>query len=165
MHLNIKRGNILLSHTGHILVTDFDCSYGTTIRNCPPRLTGYRGNRAFKAPEVASKTSFSCKADVWSFGALLVRMTVGYVRFPKESTAEKRGKWTIDGFEYLPKTLQYVMKSCLRFKVSIGGVKRFRFFKGVNWSSVQSQSKPPLIQLLQLSHYIVKEIPCASNYQ
>ena len=77
VHLDIKPGNILLSHTGHILITDFDCSYGTTFRNYSPRLTDYRGNRAFKAPDVASKTRFSCKADVWNFGALLARMTDG----------------------------------------------------------------------------------------
>ena len=74
-YLDIKPGTILLSRTGHILITNFDCSNDTTFRNCPPRLTDYRGNRAFKAPDVASKTRFSCKADVWNFGALLARMT------------------------------------------------------------------------------------------
>ena len=60
VHLDIKPGNILLSHTGHILITDFDCSYDTTFRNNPTILTDYRGNRAFKTPDVASKTSISC---------------------------------------------------------------------------------------------------------
>ena len=69
--------DILLSRNVHILITNFDCSNDTTFRNCPPRLTDYRGNRAFKAPDVSIKTRISCKADVWNFGALLAGMTDG----------------------------------------------------------------------------------------
>ena len=93
VHLDIKRGNILRAHTGHILITDFDCSNDTIFRNCPPRLTDYRGNRAFKTPEMANKTSISSITDVWSFGALPARLTLGYVRFPKVSRAEMNNRW------------------------------------------------------------------------
>ena len=165
----MKPSNILLSDSGHVLISDFDCSYDMTIRMGPPLSTDYKGNRTFMAPEVARKNSISCKADVWSFGALISRMTIGYVRFDKESVDGKFGKWNVEGFVNLPKSLQSLLKACLRLKPrrrpNIRRLTYFPFFKGINWSYVKSQSYPPPLEPSKLSLNIPKERAYNLNYK
>ncbi|OWM62648.1 probable inactive receptor kinase At1g48480 [Punica granatum] len=70
-HGNIKSSNILLTQSYEVRVSDFGLAHLVGPSTTPNRVAGYR------APEVTDPRKVSQKADVYSFGVLLLELLTG----------------------------------------------------------------------------------------
>jgi len=70
-HGNIKSSNILLTKSYDARVSDFGLAHLVGPASTPNRVAGYR------APEVTDPRKVSQKADVYSFGVLLLELLTG----------------------------------------------------------------------------------------
>ncbi|KAG6581193.1 putative inactive receptor kinase, partial [Cucurbita argyrosperma subsp. sororia] len=70
-HGNIKSSNVLLTQSYEARVSDFGLAQLAMSPSAPSRVAGYR------APEVTDSRKVSQKADIYSFGVLLLEMLTG----------------------------------------------------------------------------------------
>lgn len=103
-HGNIKSSNILLTRTYEARVSDFGLAYLATPIFTPNRVAGYC------APEVTDTRKVSQKADVYSFGVLLLELLTGKpptnsqlneegVDLPKWVLSVVRNEWSAEVFD------------------------------------------------------------------
>ncbi|KAK4486195.1 hypothetical protein RD792_008864 [Penstemon davidsonii] len=109
-HGNIKSSNILLTKSYQPRVSDFGLNHLVGPTSSPTRVAGYR------APEVTDPRKVSQKADVFSFGVLLLELLTGKapayallndegVDLPRWVQSIVREEWTSEVFD--PELLQY----------------------------------------------------------
>jgi serine/threonine protein kinase len=91
-HGNIKSSNILLTKSYEPRVSDFGLAYLALPTATPNRISGYR------APEVTDARKVSQKADVYSFGIMLLELLTG--KAPTHSSLNEEGvdlpRWVQD---------------------------------------------------------------------
>lgn len=103
-HGNIKSSNVLLTKSYEARVSDFGLSQVVGPSSTPNRIAGYR------APEVTDPRKVSQKADVYSFGVLLLEMLTGKapthahlneegVDLPRWVQSVVREEWTAEVFD------------------------------------------------------------------
>ncbi|XP_012856968.1 PREDICTED: probable receptor-like protein kinase At1g67000 [Erythranthe guttata] len=76
LHFDIKPDNILLDDNFTPKISDFGLAKSYSIENTTLTLTAVRGTVGYVAPELMNRSigSVSCRADVYSFGMLLMEM-------------------------------------------------------------------------------------------
>lgn len=94
-HGNIKSSNILLTKSYEARVSDFGLAHLVGPSSTPNRVAGYR------APEVTDPRKVSQKADVYSFGVLLLELLTG--KAPTHALLNEEG---VD----LPRWVQSIVK-------------------------------------------------------
>ncbi|GFQ06372.1 probable inactive receptor kinase at1g48480 [Phtheirospermum japonicum] len=103
-HGSIKSSNILLTNSYEARVSDFGLAHLSGLSTAPNRITGYR------APEVTDPHKISQKADVYSFGVLLLELLTGKgpthslvneegVDLPRWVQSVVREEWTAEVFD------------------------------------------------------------------
>ncbi|OIT27717.1 PREDICTED: probable inactive receptor kinase RLK902 [Nicotiana attenuata] len=103
-HGNIKSSNILLTKSYEARVSDFGLAQLVGPSSTPNRVAGYR------APEVTDPRKVSQKADVYSFGVLLLELLTGKapthslmneegVDLPRWVQSVVREEWTAEVFD------------------------------------------------------------------
>ncbi|KAK8532249.1 hypothetical protein V6N13_131587 [Hibiscus sabdariffa] len=103
-HGNIKSSNILLATSYEARVSDFGLAQLASPSSAPTRVDGYR------APEVTDVRKVSQKADVYSFGILLLELLTGKapthallneegVDLPRWVQSVVREEWTAEVFD------------------------------------------------------------------
>ena len=103
-HGNIKSSNILLTVSYEARVSDFGLARLALPTSTPNRIDGYR------APEVTDPSKVSQKADVYSFGVLLLELLTGKppthtllneegVDLPRWVQSVVREEWTSEVFD------------------------------------------------------------------
>ncbi|KAL0425216.1 UNVERIFIED_CONTAM: putative inactive receptor kinase [Sesamum radiatum] len=103
-HGNIKSSNILLTKSYDARVSDFGLNHLVGPPSSPTRVAGYR------APEVTDPRKVSQKADVYSFGVLLLELLTGKapthallneegVDLPRWVQSVVREEWTSEVFD------------------------------------------------------------------
>jgi eukaryotic-like serine/threonine-protein kinase len=89
VHCDLKPGNILVSPKGHLAIADFGISMiaddiadaGKPLDEC--KFFSYGGTYAYQAPELLIShhgASFTCAADMWSYGVIIFEMYTSRVR-------------------------------------------------------------------------------------
>ena len=101
-HGNIKSSNILLAKSYDARVSDFGLAQLVGPASSPNRVVGYR------APEVTDSRKVSQKADVYSFGVLLLELLTG--KAPSHAVLNEEG---VD----LPRWVQSVLQEEWRSEV------------------------------------------------
>jgi serine/threonine protein kinase len=85
VHRDVKTSNVLVDHTGQVLLTDF----GISIRAGDPRLTGTQvaiGTTFYMSPEqIIRPSEIDHRSDVYSAGVVLFEMLTGHVPFEGET--------------------------------------------------------------------------------
>ncbi|KAL9229244.1 hypothetical protein vseg_004730 [Gypsophila vaccaria] len=103
IHGNIKSTNILIDKTGEACVSDFGLSSFSSTSSNNSKSNGYR------APESADSRRLNQKADVYSFGVLLLEVLTG--KYP--SVVEGNGPYGtvgVGGVVDLPRWVQSVVR-------------------------------------------------------
>ncbi|XP_071915985.1 probable inactive receptor kinase At1g48480 [Coffea arabica] len=130
-HGNIKSSNILLTTTYEARVSDFGLAQLVSPNPTPNRVAGYR------APEVTDPRKISQKADVYSFGVLLLELLTG--KAPTHSLMNEEG---VD----LPRWVQSVVRE--EWTAEVFDLELLRY------QSVEED----MVQLLQLA------VDCTAQY-
>jgi serine/threonine protein kinase len=103
-HGNIKSSNVLLDKSGNACISDFGLAVLISPASAASRAAGYR------APEQAETRRISQKADVYSFGVLLLEILTGKapvqlhapdesIDLPKWVQSVVREEWTAEVFD------------------------------------------------------------------
>ncbi|KAK2367668.1 putative inactive receptor kinase [Trifolium repens] len=130
-HGNIKSSNILLTKSYDARVSDYGLAHLVGPSSTPNRVAGYR------APEVTDPRKVSQKADVYSFGVLLLELLTG--KAPTHALLNDEG---VD----LPRWVQSVVKEEWTSEVFD--------FELLRYQNVEEE----MVQLLQLA------VDCAATY-
>ncbi|CAM0875177.1 unnamed protein product [Alopecurus aequalis] len=133
-HGNIKSSNILLAKSYQARVSDNGLATLVGSSSAPSRATGYR------APEVVDPRRVSQKADVYSFGVLLLELLTG--KAPSQAALNDEG---VD----LPRWVQSVVRS--EWTAEVFDMELLRH------QNVEEQ----MVQLLQLAIDCVAQVPDA----
>ncbi|KAL7748114.1 hypothetical protein RI367_006470 [Sorochytrium milnesiophthora] len=72
IHRDIRSDVILLTQRGEVKLADF--GYCLELPNAQATVTDVVGTPYWMAPEVVAGARYNCKADVWSFGVVLMEM-------------------------------------------------------------------------------------------
>ncbi|XP_023519825.1 probable inactive receptor kinase At1g48480 [Cucurbita pepo subsp. pepo] len=130
-HGNIKSSNILLTKSYDVRVSDFGLAHLVGPSSSPNRVAGYR------APEVTDPRKVSHKADVYSFGVLLLELLTG--KAPTYSLLNEEG---VD----LPRWVQSVVRE--EWTSEVFDLELLRY------QNIEEE----MVQLLQLA------VDCAAQY-
>ncbi|XP_058732393.1 probable inactive receptor kinase At1g48480 [Vicia villosa] len=130
-HGNIKSSNILLTKSYEAKVSDFGLAQLVGPSSTPNRVAGYR------APEVTDPRKVSQKADVYSFGVLLLELLTG--KAPTHALLNEEG---VD----LPRWVQSVVRE--EWTSEVFDLELLRY------QNVEEE----MVQLLQLA------VDCAAQY-
>ncbi|PHT47386.1 putative inactive receptor kinase [Capsicum baccatum] len=131
VHGNIKSSNVLLTKSHDARVSDFGLAQLVGPPTSPTRVAGYR------APEVTDPRRVSQKADVYSFGVLLLELLTG--KPPTHALLNEEG---VD----LPRWVQSIVRE--QWTSEVFDLELLRY------QSVEEE----MVQLLQLA------IDCAAQY-
>ena len=123
-HGNIKSSNILLTKSYDARVSDFGLTHLVGPSSTPNRVAGYR------APEVIDPRKVSQKADVYSFGVLLLELLTG--KAPTHALLNEEG---VD----LPRWVQSVVRE--EWSSEVFDIELLRY----------QNSEEEMVQLLQLA--------------
>ncbi|KAL2317274.1 hypothetical protein Fmac_031150 [Flemingia macrophylla] len=130
-HGNIKSSNILLTKSFEARVSDFGLAYLALPTSTPNRVSGYR------APEITDARKVSQKADVYSFGIMLLELLTG--KAPTHSSLNEEG---VD----LPRWVQSVVQD--EWNTEVFDMELLRY------QSVEEE----MVKLLQLA------LECTAQY-
>ena len=83
IHRDLKGANILLAPDGTIKLTDFGSS--TYQLGTDELCLSMKGSPYWMAPEVVSRLGHTTKADIWSFGCILIEIKTGSPPWSDES--------------------------------------------------------------------------------
>ncbi|TMW55079.1 hypothetical protein Poli38472_013841 [Pythium oligandrum] len=89
IHRDLKARNVLISADGDAKLSDFGISRELSIDET---MTGEIGTVAWIAPEVLQGERYSEKADIYSFGALLVELDTGRHPYSKDIETEETSR-------------------------------------------------------------------------
>ena len=145
VHLDLKPQNILLSNSGHAMITDFDCAYDTSQARGPPRPEDYKGTTYYMPPEIFNRQCISYAADIWGVGVVMACLisSAGDCR-PRVTRQHslheyvRDGRWEVERFHKLTNDVQAFFISCLAFnphdRPSVESIKGLPIFRDVvNW--------------------------------
>jgi tyrosine-protein kinase len=104
IHGDLKPSNILVTHQGYALITDFGESRREKPEMTPETDAG--GTVHYAAPERFSDTPLTTKVDVFSFGCILYEICVGRPVFPSDQTPLSVMKCITSG--EMPSSLDHV---------------------------------------------------------
>lgn len=88
VHRDLKGANILLSPDGVIKLTDFGSS--ARLSQQASICLSIKGSPYWMAPEVVNEEGHTTKADIWSFGCVLIEMRIA--KAPWSDEAHEAGK-------------------------------------------------------------------------
>ena len=156
VHLDIKPDNILISNSGHVLITDFDCAFDMAFYNGHSRSDDFRGTYLYIAPEILTRRQISYKADIFSLGITMAQLVMGRVPlYDKEGDTDPvTFKWIFGIPQHLMLLLRMFLHACIAFepddRPNIEEVKRFALFSDVNWDAEALLQRNPPYSILDI---------------
>lgn len=167
-HGNVKSRNVLLDKNGNACISDFGLSLLLNPVHAIARLGGYR------APEQSELKRLSQKADVYSFGVLLLELVTGKAPSrhpsPVRGRAEVEEEMAVD----LPKWVQSVVRDEWTAEVFDQELLRYKNIEEELVSTLQvamacvvaqPEKRPTMAQVVKLIEDIrVEQSPLGEDY-
>lgn len=95
IHQDIKPDNIMIADDGHYMITDFGVSahLHSTLRKSVSEALSHAGTKAYMASERLDKSRGEpiMASDVWSLGATIFELLMGYAPFGEEGGLLQKG--------------------------------------------------------------------------
>jgi len=165
-----------MTSTGHIVLTDFDLSKGSSVQLTPQVLeksmihtepgiitNSFVGTEEYIAPEVIKGFGHTSAVDWWTFGILLFEFLFGTTPFRGRTRDDTFGH-ILDGVLHFPERTVYpqISKQCKdiithllhpdpqkRLGATHGAceVKKHAWYKGTKWELIRNQEPPIVPQL------------------
>ena len=85
VHRDIKPGNVLITPTGQVKVTDFGIARANGVGDGLTRTGAVMGTATYFSPEQAQGLSVDARSDIYSLGVVLYEMVTGAVPFVGDS--------------------------------------------------------------------------------
>nr|CDS31878.1 rac beta serine:threonine protein kinase [Hymenolepis microstoma] len=157
-HCDIKPENVLLYHTGHIMIADFDVAMDHSVSDDPNFRNYAGGTPGYEAPEILKRITCTSKSDIWSMAAVVADLVsprrLGMTKEQLKNT--KPGEWDRRFLTDLSIPFQVFFTLCFeenyRLRPSIWEVKRLKFFKDVNWQNVENLKLTPPYNFMRRFH-------------
>ena len=130
MHCNLKPANILLDMRNHVKICDFNI-FKMNDSQEQPQMNASKSSLLFAAPEIENNEHYDEKADVYSFG-LLVVFILSRGELPDDSSLEKKAT--------IPKSLNKISHLLIERCLSSSPRDRPSFFQIVDFI-IKSQFK------------------------
>uniref|UniRef100_A0A3B4Y4Z2 non-specific serine/threonine protein kinase n=1 Tax=Seriola lalandi dorsalis TaxID=1841481 RepID=A0A3B4Y4Z2_SERLL len=160
IYRDLKPENIMLSHQGHIKLTDFglckESIHDGTVTHT------FCGTIEYMAPEILTRSGHNRAVDWWSLGALMYDMMTGSPPFTAENrkkTIDKILKCKLNLPPYLTIDARDLIKKLLKknpaqrlgsSKTDCADIQKHPFFRHINWEELLSKSvEPPYKPQLQ----------------
>uniref|UniRef100_A0AAQ5ZC71 Ribosomal protein S6 kinase n=1 Tax=Amphiprion ocellaris TaxID=80972 RepID=A0AAQ5ZC71_AMPOC len=165
IYRDLKPENIMLSHRGHIKLTDFglckESIHDGTVTHT------FCGTIEYMAPEILTRSGHNRAVDWWSLGALMYDMMTGSPPFTAENrkkTIDKILKCKLNLPPYLTIDARDLIKKLLKknpaqrlgsSKADCADIQKHPFFKHINWDDllnkrVEPPYKPQLVVIFSL---------------
>lgn len=158
VHCDLKPGNILVSPKGHLAIADFGISViaDDTLDADKPfdecDFISYGGTYAYQAPELLIShhaVSFTCAADMWSFGVIIFEMYTNRRLFSADALDVRNEVWawdipTIVRSEIEDELAQDLVIALLEVepekRLKLRDVDQHPYFRRTNWTKVTNRS-------------------------
>jgi len=151
IHRDIKPENILLSNTGHIVLTDFGLAkFGVDEVNLT---STYCGTPEYMSPEMIKGLKYGKETDWWSVGILFYEMINGTPPFSHNNklvlqslilnkVVDYSKHWHRDTIQLLKNFLQKNPKQ----RIKISQIKKHKFFASLSWDKLEMKKiTPPFV--------------------
>ena len=173
IHRDLKPENVLLDDQMHVKITDFgtakildiphegqNAQFGqVSVTNDPldgsetDRAVSFVGTAEYVSPELLTNKN-ACKAsDLWAFGCIIYQLLAG--RPPFKAGNEYQTFQKIVNLDYsfpegFPNSARDLVEKLLVLdpadRLPISGIKRHRFFEGMQWGKALWKQKPPRLR-------------------
>ncbi|KAM3177344.1 hypothetical protein ACTXT7_004758 [Hymenolepis weldensis] len=131
-HLDLNEHNILLSPSGHLVISDFDRAIDLSVTQNFDYLD-FSSNVYRAAPEVQQKIAVTTKADIWALGCIVLAMV-------ERSVFKGNPLININGFIHWCLTSPHVDRP------SAEQLKKHNLFNKINWNYIESgRYRAPLL--------------------
>ncbi|XP_038570496.1 ribosomal protein S6 kinase beta-2-like [Micropterus salmoides] len=160
IYRDLKPENIMLSHQGHIKLTDFGLCK-ESIHDGSVTHT-FCGTIEYMAPEILTRSGHNRAVDWWSLGALMYDMMTGSPPFTAENrkkTIDKILKCKLNLPPYLTIDARDLIKKLLKknpaqrlgsSKADCADIQKHHFFKHIDWEDLLNKRvEPPYKPQLQ----------------
>lgn len=155
IYRDLKLENILMEHTGHIVLTDFGLSKPDIDKS--GGASTFCGTAEYIAPELLMYKKYGAAVDWWSFGILLYEMMNGKTPFLDSNKKLMYYRITHSRPEYNQKLYSPASQACIdglltvneKERLGANGaeeIKQTEFFSEIDFSQLlQKQVRPPFI--------------------
>ncbi|XP_035734636.1 cGMP-dependent protein kinase, isozyme 1-like isoform X1 [Vespa mandarinia] len=150
IYRDLKPENILIDQNGYVKLTDL----GSSKFIGPYKTMTYVGTLEYLAPEVIQSLGYNRAADYWSLGIVIYELLLGWTPFQGINEVDV-GNNIIAGIETveMPKILSHSAKDIIQrlleadptkrlgyLRNGVADVRHHRWFKDLNWRSLQNLS-------------------------
>jgi serine/threonine protein kinase len=140
IYRDLKPENVLLSNSGHVVLTDFGLSKQFILFE--DRTTTFCGTAEYLAPEILLGHSYNYAVDWWSLGTFLYEMLVGITPFWADTTNEMYQRVLSDPLEFPPnmpsdaeQLIQGLLQRNPQQRFGIEQIESCAFFHDVIWDA------------------------------
>lgn len=155
LYRDLKMENILISRTGHVLLSDFGLS---KCMDEGTRAYTICGTLRYMAPEIATGTGYSYESDWWSLGVIIVAMATGKFPFKLANDHKDMLKEIKASILNLPKlsddvVIKDTIRKLLNYRPwhrfsSLREIQEMVLFSHVNFSEILTETYGPFYKFI-----------------
>lgn len=128
VHRDVNPSNVLVSHEGHVKLTDFGMVHMRGRMQAPTAPHIVKGKFRYMAPEYIQDSNLTAAADIYGAGLMLFELITSELAFQGDEPAKTMGRIVHDGvpYERLDKVkIPRALKKLIRRATAMAPTKRY----------------------------------------